>query len=107
MAHERGLIEKGSVIKLTCDESKLLSKVKGSSEDTEEPDNKKESTTPIKLQLVKKGVLRDSYIDIDLSKKDNPFTPGSWGVRVTVPHKFIYLVTDTDRWVTRYLATKC
>lgn len=76
MAHERQLIEKGSTVKLVCDVTKVISK--SSSDDTEDDlGRKKETTAPIKLQLVKKGILRDQYIDIDLSKKDNPFTPES------------------------------
>lgn len=75
MAHERQLIEKGCIVRLTSDETKSVSKA----ENDEEEDNgqRKETIAPIKLQLVKKGRVRDQYIDIDLSKKDNPFTPES------------------------------
>lgn len=75
MAHERQLIEKGSTVRLTCDEMKSVSKAEN--DEVEDNGLTKETIAPIKLQLVKKGRLRDQYIDIDLSKKDNPFTPES------------------------------
>ncbi|XP_053399271.1 caseinolytic peptidase B protein homolog [Mercenaria mercenaria] len=74
MAHERQLIEPGSCVKLTVAETRAVS---GSSKTDDDDARRKETITPIKLQLVKKGTFRDSFIDIDLSKKDNPFTPES------------------------------
>lgn len=65
MAHERQLIEQGSCVKLTVDENKAVGEGAG---------ERKETISPIKLQLLKKGTFRDTYIDIDLTQKENPFT---------------------------------
>lgn len=74
MAHERQLIEKGSCVKLTLDESKAVNKSSNSDEDAIDT---KETISHIKLQLVKKGTFRDSFIDIDLANNENPFTTES------------------------------
>lgn len=75
MAHERQLIEPGSRVKLAVAEKTAVKKSSGGEKSDEEEEEKKESVSHIKLQLLKKGVLRDSFVDIDLTQKDNPFTP--------------------------------
>ncbi|WAR00347.1 CLPB-like protein [Mya arenaria] len=76
MAHERQLIEKGSVVRLTVPDTPVTIATSADGDGKDEVSEEgKEMVTPIKLQLVKKGRLRDKYyVDIDLSKSDNPFT---------------------------------
>ncbi|KAL4229976.1 hypothetical protein ACF0H5_010365 [Mactra antiquata] len=78
MAHERQLISKGNCVKLAVAKNKAFNDEKQdkNTEDDSSEDYKQDITRHIKLQVVKKGVLRDSYIDIDLTKKDNPFICG-------------------------------
>lgn len=65
MAHERQLIEKGCVIRLSATNAEDLTKTDKSS--VEPP--------TIKLQLLQKG-KGDKYVDINFKGGDNPFTAG-------------------------------
>ncbi|XP_052078272.1 caseinolytic peptidase B protein homolog [Mytilus californianus] len=68
MAHERGLIQKGCVIKLAASHSHDLIK------STEQSDKDKNVPT-ISLQLQKKG-KKEEYIDINFKNEENPFDIG-------------------------------
>ncbi|KAH3842131.1 caseinolytic peptidase B protein homolog [Dreissena polymorpha] len=75
MAHERQLIEKGSIVYLVVPDNWVAKATTAGGQSAEdEEQSRKEMLTPIKLQLVKKGRFRDQFVDIDLSKSDNPFT---------------------------------
>lgn len=63
MAHERQLIQKGCVIRLSATNAEDLTKTDKCTVDP----------PTIKLQLLQKG-KGDKYIDIDLKGGDNPFT---------------------------------
>ncbi|XP_061165510.1 mitochondrial disaggregase-like [Saccostrea echinata] len=65
MAHERQLIGKGCVIRLSASNAEDLTKTDKSTEDP----------PTIKLQLLQKG-KGDKYVDINLKGGDNPFTEG-------------------------------
>lgn len=65
MAHERQLIEKGCVIRLSATNAEDLTKTDKSNVDP----------PTIKLQLLQKG-KGDKYVDINLKGGDNPFTAG-------------------------------
>lgn len=72
LAHERLLINKGCGIKLTVanakDETELTkSNTKGNTEHSGK-------VPVIKLQRVKKGVLKNEYVDINLDNSSNSFT---------------------------------
>lgn len=68
MAHERGLIQKGCVIKLAASHANDLIK------STEQSDKDKNVPT-ISLQLQKKG-KKEEYIDINFKNEENPFDIG-------------------------------
>ncbi|KAL3879798.1 hypothetical protein ACJMK2_032081 [Sinanodonta woodiana] len=68
MAHERQLIGKGCTVKLTVAHGEDMTK-----------SNKEEISKrlpAIKLQLLRKGTVKNEYIDINLDKVDNPFSMG-------------------------------
>ena len=66
MAHERQLIEKGCTVKI-CTPTDTM-------KDEESDSLNKHKVPTIKLQVLKKGTFRDQFVDIDLSKIDNPFS---------------------------------
>ena len=68
MAHERQLIGKGCTVKISAPNSSSVVK-------EEESDSEDKPIIPkIKLQVLKKGTFKDQFVDIDLSKIDNPFS---------------------------------
>ena len=67
MAHERQLIEKGCTIKICAPESPVVKTDRGEAEDVPR-------VPLIKLQVLKKGTFKDQFVDIDLTKIDNPFS---------------------------------
>ncbi|XP_041358486.1 caseinolytic peptidase B protein homolog [Gigantopelta aegis] len=72
MAHERQLIDEGSVIKLTVPNSKdVLLK----SQDANRSVMEGTCGNIIRLQILKQGT-KDKYIDVDWDKLDNPFAAG-------------------------------
>lgn len=75
MAHERQLIEKGSIVNLVVPDNWVAKATTAGGKSAEdEEQSRKEMLTPIKLQLVKKGRFSNQFVDLDLSKSDNPFT---------------------------------
>ena len=68
MAHERQLIEKGCTIKICVPNSSIV--VTDDSGDSED----RPRVSLIKLQVLKKGTFKDQFVDIDLTKIDNPFS---------------------------------
>lgn len=72
MAHERQLIHKGCVLKVTVTNPEDM--VTTSSNPSEA--GKSEDPVSIKLQLLKKGGKTEKYEDINIDPNENPFSMG-------------------------------
>ena len=75
LAHERQLIQKGCSLHLTVThprDSTTLTK------QTQPTDNSNTTPPTIKLQMIKKGLSKEEYVDIDFDKINNSFA--SWNV---------------------------